>query len=75
MLSKKNILISIRIGEEEKEMIKVLRRYDENFNASNFFRESLSEKLKATKKEMGAEEVGFPMEKQTKETKVPKPGN
>lgn len=70
---KKDIFISIRITDEDKESIRILRRYDEHFNASAFFRESLAARMEAIKKEMGIGELRLPIEmekKQDSRTKV-----
>lgn len=56
---KKDNMISIRISDEEKQWISLIKRYDSGFNASNFFRASIAKKLDEIKEKVGANGVGF----------------
>lgn len=56
---KKSNMISIRIGDEEREWISLIKRYDAEFNASGFFRNSLAKKMEEIKEKVGANTVGF----------------
>ena len=56
---KKDAMISIRISDEEKDWINVIKRYDSEFNVSNFFRVHLAVKKKEIEERVGATGIGF----------------
>lgn len=56
---KKDNMISIRISDEERRLISLIKRYDAQFNASNFFRASIAKKVEEIKEKVGANGIGF----------------
>lgn len=56
---KKDNMISIRISDEDKQFIALIKRFDMEFNASNFFRMNLARKMAEIKEQVGANSVGF----------------
>jgi hypothetical protein len=56
---KKDGMISIRISDDEKKWIALIKRYDLEFNVSSLFRSSLAKKMDEIKEKVGANSVGF----------------
>lgn len=70
---KKDNMISIRISDEDKQFISLIKRYDAEFSVSSFFRLSLTKKMEEIKEKVGAS-VGFfeiaPEKKEVEESKL-----
>ena len=64
----KTTMVSIRISDEERKWIDTIRRFDEDFNCSEFFRKALAAKVNAIKEKIGVSDIGFYGEKQAQKT-------